>query len=362
MDENKLPVSTEETFSFAAENSAGSVPAGETPPLPAPAAAVPAAVPPSAKPAFGRLGFSLFAIAAVTVVLQLLLGVLLALNSSLLDRPWVSWLFTFAPLYLVGMPLGLLIMRKVPPVRAESSPLGARRFFLMLLMCFPLMYGGNLIGTLLSLLLSNSAAENPLAGFALDSSPVKILFMVVLAPLTEEYVFRRQLIDRTVRYGEKTAILFSALSFGLFHMNLFQFFYAFALGLLFAYIYTRTRRLRYTLALHMIINFLGGVVAPYLLDLFSELPIDEISAGLVDPEELVPMLLPMLGVMLYALALFSLSITGLVMLIARRKQFRLQPAEEELPRGSVFQTVYLRAGYLLFFALCAVVCALSLMG
>ena len=44
-------------------------------------------------------------------------------------------------------------------------------------------------------------------------------------------------------------------------MNLFQFFYAFLLGLMFGYVYTRTSKLRYSTAMHMIINFNGGVLA-----------------------------------------------------------------------------------------------------
>ena len=56
------------------------------------------------------------------------------------------------------------------------------------------------------------------------------------------------------RYGEKTAIVFSALAFALFHMNLFQFFYAFGLGLIFGYVYTRTSRLRYSVLMHMLID------------------------------------------------------------------------------------------------------------
>ena len=51
--------------------------------------------------------------------------------------------------------------------------------------------------------------------------------------------------------------------FGLFHLNLFQFFYAFGLGLMFGYVYMRTSQLRYSIVMHMIINFNGSVLAPW---------------------------------------------------------------------------------------------------
>ena len=44
-------------------------------------------------------------------------------------------------------------------------------------------------------------------------------------------------------------------------MNVFQFFYAFGLGLMFGYVYTRTSRLRYSVAMHMLINLNGSVLA-----------------------------------------------------------------------------------------------------
>lgn len=81
----------------------------------------------------------------------------------------------------------------------------------------------------------------------------------------EELFFRKALISHMKPYGEKTAVILSALMFGLFHGNFSQVFYAFFLGLLFGYVFVKTEKLRYSLMLHMIINFLGSVLAPGLL-------------------------------------------------------------------------------------------------
>ena len=51
-------------------------------------------------------------------------------------------------------------------------------------------------------------------------------FSVVLAPVMEELIFRKVLIDRTIVYGDKAAVVLSGLLFGVFHGNFHQFFYA----------------------------------------------------------------------------------------------------------------------------------------
>lgn len=309
--------------------------------------------------AYLRVGAALFAMAAITVGLQL---ASLALNNAGLlaaESEWAQWAYSLAPLYLAAVPVALLILRGAPRDEAPGEPLSFKRFLLFLLFCFPLMYAGNLIGTLLSLLLSGFQAENPLSSLAgSDNVWLKLLFMVILAPLVEEFVFRKQLIDRTVRYGEKTAILFSGLSFGLFHMNLYQFFYAAALGLLFGYVYVRTRRLHYTVALHMIVNFLGGVVAPWVVKQSVLAPFGELAV-LDDMDDLAPILqetgrrlLPLLGGLLYVNLLLGASVAGLVLLIVRRRRLDLRAAEGALTGRAALRCAFLTPGYILFTLVC----------
>ena len=49
--------------------------------------------------------------------------------------------------------------------------------------------------------------------------------------------------------------------FGLFHGNFGQFFYAFAVGSVFAYVALRTGGIRYTVVLHFLVNFFGMTVS-----------------------------------------------------------------------------------------------------
>ena len=305
---------------------------------------------------FSRLGFALLTFFVAAAVLQGLAGYLLSLP-GVPRSPLVSWgLGYIVPLYVIGVPLTLLVMRGVPAERVEPQRLGFGKLIAFLLMCFPIMYAGNLVGTLMSYMFSGGSAENPLESLVMDSSWIQVVVLAVLAPLFEEFIFRKQLIDRIGRYGEKTAIFFSALTFGLFHGNLYQFFYAFALGLLFAWIYTRTRKLRYSFFLHMCVNFWGSVVAPWILTNTDLGVVDEVLAGNMDVD--ISGLLPLYA---YSFALLALVIAGLVLLIRRRRDFLLLPTAEQLPRGSGFRISCLNPGVILFAIACMGIFVYSLL-
>ena len=101
-----------------------------------------------------------------------------------------------------------------------------------------------------------------------DNSPVWMTFFAtcICAPLGEELLFRKLLIDRTRRYGDLPSILLSGILFGLFHGNLFQFFYAAMVGMVMAYIYTRTGKYLLCVAMHSLLNLLGGILIPAVAD------------------------------------------------------------------------------------------------
>ena len=312
-----------------------------------------------AKKTFSRIGLAFSTILLVTTVLQILwfwLPVAIGgEHNKLSASSWWTWLGTMVPMYLVAVPLGLLIMRGLPTRTPEDHKLSGKVFLEFLPMCFCLMFAGNLIGTFLSMGLSGGAAENAVAELAMDNSFLKVLMMVILAPLLEEYICRKQIIDRTRQYGEKISVFLSALIFGLLHQNLFQFFYAFALGLLFGFVYIRTGRLRYTILLHGIINFMGGVVAPWIVSTvdLDALVILDPNASIAEFTAWYKEILSGLGLlMVYSTILLGLAITGLVLLIKRFKSMYWTEAEAQLPRGTAAKTVYWNVGMVLYAVLC----------
>ncbi len=100
----------------------------------------------------------------------------------------------------------------------------------------------------------------------------------ITGPILEEVLFRGIILDGFLnRYKPGKAIFWSALLFGLFHMNPWQFIPAFLTGLLLGYIYFKTRSLIPVIFIHIIINsfsyltvyFFGEDVQTYR-DIFGE--------------------------------------------------------------------------------------------
>lgn len=317
---------------------------------------------------FSHIGLSVFVFLLVACMLQVAINAVVtglspAGNDIYLDHPWLSWVVSFVPMYLIALPIGVAMMRRLPVeenVRRTDMSFG--RLLKIFVICVPVMYAGNAVGTLLSMLISGGSAVNPVVSMASSDSPLRVLVMVILAPLVEEFVFRRQLIDRLGKYGEGVAIVFSGVTFGLFHGNLFQFFYACALGMIFAYVYIRTRKLRYTVILHAVINFMGSVLGPWAVSQAAGATGEMNTADLVAmDEEALMQIAP--GIMifgLYVLLLIGLIIAGIVLIITNRKKVELYPTAEELPRGTVFKTVYVNVGVILLALLCLGLTAMNM--
>lgn len=316
----------------------------------------------SSRRSFSIIGFAFAALILVALIAQgalLLLPELLG-RCDLEQQSWWVWVCASVPMYLFAYPVCILILRVLPAGAPEQKALTAKQFFTLIPICFCLMYAGSLTGTLLSSLLSGGQAVNALDEFAMDQSPLKILVMVILAPLFEELICRKLVIDRTVRYGEKLSVLMSGLIFGLLHQNLFQFFYAFALGSVFAYVYIRTGRIRYTIILHAIINFLGAVVAPAMLSLApSDTTVGQVAETL-DFQAMLTEVLSMLLVSAYGMCILGLSIAGLVLLLQKRKKLIWKETEQQLPRKQALKASLLNVGMILYGVICLVMIVLAL--
>ena len=309
---------------------------------------------------FSRLGWGIFVILISMVVLQALAMVLAEFWwPNWMESDWGMWLLSYIPLYFVAVPLGVLVFRKTPAVKCPESTLRPGQLGTITAICFCMMYAGNMVGiavTGILQLIPGITATNPVENMTAGTAFLpRFLVMVIGAPLVEEYIFRKQLIDRMHLYGQRTAVVVSAAMFGLFHGNLSQFFYAFAIGLVFGYVYISSGKLRYSIGLHMLINFLGGVIAPMLLE---KLPFT--ADGMLEMEALWDVL-PWVGLyMLYALAFFGMSILGLVLLCVKRKEITFRKEPLELPEAMRFRTVWCNAGMILAVVGCLAMVGLSL--
>ena len=297
-----------------------------------------------AKRDFSRIGASLCLMVIIWYAgVFLLKGVVRAVAGGVGaggDMPnWMTFLISDVPLYLIAMPVAVVLMGKSTVIETRKFNMKPGMFFKLLLMCLPMMWVGSMVGSMLSLALSDGEATNRVADLAMQTNIWNVVFLVILGPIFEEWMFRKQLIDHTRKYGEKTAILLSGLAFGLFHMNLFQFFYAFLLGVMFGYIYMRTSKLRYSTAMHMIINFNGGVLAPWILTRVDLDQLDKVSqaaenGNVAAMEQWASQNATGLAIMLvYFLLYGAMVLVGFVLLIRNFRKAEFYTAPEELPRG-----------------------------
>lgn len=170
-------------------------------------------------------------------------------------------------------------------------------------------------------------AQNPVLFF---------VFSVLCAPLYEELLFRKLLADRAGRDGRKIALVLCGLMFGAFHGNLNQFVYATGLGLFFGFLYIRTGKLRYTVILHMLVNFMGSIAGTVILKLagFDTLT-SKLTEGNIAPGEVLGIYsrhaLSLVIVGVYGAIVLAIVVTGVILFFVNLKKFGLTPPTETKP-------------------------------
>lgn len=300
---------------------------------------------------FSSLGLMYFFGALIIIGVQVAVSMLvLAFAPSLLDNPNLSLLVSMLPTYAIAFPLTSLLIRQVPGVQMKKHNMKPTQLLGAFAISYALMYLSNLAGqffTNIIGIIKGSPVDDAIADLVSELNPLTAFFvMVLLAPALEEWIFRKLLVDRTIHYGEGTAIFLSGLMFGLFHGNLNQFVYTFLVGAFWAFIYVKTGRLRYTIYLHMALNFMGSIGSLFFLDAISTL--EGGSSAMNGFHFLLGMLLPLAIVIPYLIVVFGLVISGIVLLVTNWKRFRLIPAELFIPKEKRFSVIFLNAGMILY--------------
>lgn len=307
---------------------------------------------------FSKLGLMYFVGTMVIYALQYATkGIVEAVAPDLMENSNISLLVSILPMYLIGYPIMIACIKKVPVSQenVEKKKMSVGQWLVAFIMCYALVYISNIIGNILTFvigILKQGQVENSIMNLTMSISPLaSFLFMVIAAPILEEYIFRKLLIDRTVKYGEGLSILLSGVIFGLFHGNLNQFAYAFILGCFFGFIYVRTGNLLHTILMHMLINFMGSILSMFILEQSGFLELATAMENATTEELISLMMDNMSGIVIYviyAMVLLIIVFAGIILLILKRKKFYVNHTEEELPKGQRFKTVALNLGMLLF--------------
>lgn len=302
---------------------------------------------PEVRKYFSKLGFFYLIGTVLIIGIQYFAAWLLGrLNPVWAKNENVSLLVTMLSMYLIAAPI---TMKLIGTIRTDHIPvkrkMTAGQWIIAFFMCYAGMYLCNIFGILFTTvvgMIKQSPVPNVMQEVVFGIHPaVSFLLMVLFAPVVEEILFRKLLVDRTVKYGEGVAVLVSGLMFGLFHGNLNQFVYAFFIGSFFAFLYVKTGEIRYTILMHMLINFLGSEVSVLLLKISGY---ENFASGALPDGFTAAQFLGMLVFLIYVMMLIAFTITGVVLFVVNRKKFVLCPGAVTIEKGQRFQTVFMNLG------------------
>lgn len=305
----------------------------------------------AAKHDYSIIGWALILIIGVWLVGASLVTVGVALSHNGENIPTgLLLLLSNLPLYAIAMPLSLLVFRNVPRLATKRFDMSPGTFIKLFVAIVPIMYIGAIIGNLVSAPFTGDDQDT--LESALVNTDYFSLFLLtcVCAPIFEEWIFRKEIIDRIRKYGEKTAIVVSALCFGLFHGNVRQFFYAFGLGLILGYMYVRTSKLWYSMLMHALVNLNGGVISIWVTSQVDDKALMRAMEQSNDAamREVQRQMGGLIIVGVYVLIMLALFIAGIVILVRNRKRFVFFDAPEQLEQGTGVKTALGNPGMIVF--------------
>jgi len=320
------------------------------------------------KKAAVKIGWKYFVFGVVVIIAQYIYAWLLP--EKYYTESWANFLQIIIPTYCIAFPVLCLLVCKMPKVQIEKKKMGFWKIVLTVIIgsgiCGVGMVIGTVVGELITLPFGVSASDNnSLGNLMMMSDPFwRILTVGILAPIFEELIFRKLLIDRVIKYGEFCAIMMSGIMFGLFHGNFAQFFFATGLGMLFAFVYARTGKIWYTMLLHMVVNMTTSVITtPLAMKVLEHMEvINKISELSTRPNELMaylenPEVMQVYGyMMVYACWMMFLAVcalTGVILFFVFLKKFKLKETPMGVKNGTVFLKSFVNGGMILFILMSA---------
>ena len=314
---------------------------------------------------FSHVGLAAAAFMLITLAAQMTVMVLVGLLNSLLGDFIDFYGFTgrmlmsSLPMYLVAFPAAAGLLQLVPKCGSpQKEQWGFWKFASFFVIAVGIGLAGNILGRLAGILQPSGPDSVLLDQLIRNSSLwVNLLTTVIMAPVVEELFFRKLVMDRLLGYGQKAAIIMSGIMFGMAHGNFSQFFYAFGIGILWAYVYAKTGKVGYTIGFHMLFNLLGGVITVEL---------SKGAQGLAEGPWIIRQIESILGidmgwlvtafssVMILAYFFFMLAclIAAIILIIMYRRQITFRPGQWPLRKGRALKTAFLNAGMIVYFVIC----------
>ena len=245
---------------------------------------------------------------------------------------------------LIGFPLIFGLTKRIPARDIPKTKTGFLGFLPYIFMTFAILVPGTIVGTIVHRAITlpfGGDGSNVIAELLMKSNPIpRIIVIGILAPVFEELIFRKLLIDRLSRYGSFIAIIVSGLFFGLFHGNFSQFFFATGIGLLFAFLYVKTGKIHLTIILHMMVNLFSSVITTTAIqNLLKVNPNMDLSQEFLMAHPEAAAALGAVGLVYLTMGLFA--IIGIICFIvfAATKKFKFEKNEGEPTKAEALKAL-----------------------
>lgn len=305
------------------------------------------------KKQFSKIGLVLFLGTLIIYGIQILSYTIAGKVPVIAENGSLSFLVGMLPMYIIAFPVIFLMFKKIPvQISGEKKKMPIHHLLAAFLISYAGTYICNIIGNIIASIvgvIKQSPVENVMLNVTSNINPAVNFFIIVIcAPIMEELLFRKSIIDRTAKYGEGISIVFSGLLFGLFHGNLVQFSYAFWIGVFFGFIYIKTKNIVYPVILHMIINFLGSFIGAFIIEVSG---LNLINAEASEAELMAVMMDNIVGLailFLYMICIIGFVIAGIIIFLVNKKKFKLTAGEVTIEKGQKIKTIIFNLGVILY--------------
>lgn len=174
-----------------------------------------------------------------------------------------------------------LAISKFKPIRLlQIKPISISNILIIILLtylCMPLLSLLNYI----SMFFVHSKVTDMFQVAGTNPLGLNLLLIAVVPAVVEELVFRGILFHSYRRNNILRAGILSAFLFGLMHLNVNQFLYAFAMGIIFAFVIEATGSIFSSMLMHFVINA-NSVIAYYMYGQIKEMAGDELTKQITD--------------------------------------------------------------------------------
>ncbi len=306
--------------------------------------------------------YAIMAMVRLTVELLISLCFTAFLPQEVIDEKGVilSFLTVIISVDVVSTPLIFLLCRKLPKGELGNQKLSFGKFLMGIAICSGFCMVGASVGSFFNLIFNflgsgKVSSDTAVAEIMINSSfGWRVITVGILAPIFEELIFRKILIDHLSKYGKTLAVIASGLMFGLYHGNFAQFFFATMLGMFFGYIYVTTGKIRYSIIYHMIVNCSTSIVnisiISKMMNILGDFNPSTINhMGMAEVNALLPIIIIAL---VWFGTIFLISVAGIVLFFVNLRKMHVNDFEGAPRIGESLKIIFTNWGMWLFFAFC----------